>query len=199
MGSMEIPGLDIWEKFEDLSLPPFSPNLNFEETSFDDIFNNSLCEKSVYDDSDETLHEAIADLDCSLYNDQLEGESLNIKDDLIFSNSLESSFSCYDSFECENVSTVIIDHPYAQKERSNNENHFILNKSEDKLESEPIDKLFSGKHKKSLEKTSKLKQKQRTNAICQQGYSTKCVENNKFDYKVKSLTNHIILLFNMDF
>ena len=186
---MEIPGLDIWEKFEDLSLPPFSPNFSFEETSFDDIFNNSLCEKSVYDDGDETLkhlHEAIADLDCSLCNDQLEGESLYIKDNLIFSNNLESSFSCDDSFRCVNVSTVIIDHPYAQKEHSNHENPFIMNKYEDTLESVPIEKLFSGSHKKSLGKklNSKRKQKPRTNAIYKQGYSTKCVRNNNFDYKV---------------
>ena len=140
---MEIPGLDIWEKFEDLSLPPFSPNFSFEETSFDDIFNNSLCEKSVYDDGDETLknlHEAIADLDCSLYNDQLEGESLYIKDNLIFSNSLESSFSCDDSFKCENVSTVIIDHPYAQREHPKHKKESSLNKSEDKQDSVPIHK-----------------------------------------------------------
>ena len=155
---MDIPGLDIWEKFENLSLPPFSPNLSFEEKSFDDIFSN-----------------------------QLEGESLFFKDNLIFSNSLESSFSCDDSFKCENVNTVIIDHPYAQKEHSNHENHFIMNKYEDTLESVPIEKLFSGSHKKSLGKklNSKRKQKPRTNAIYKQGYSTKCVRNNNFDYKVK--------------
>ena len=170
MGTVEIPGLDIWEKFEDLSLPPFSPNLSFEETSFDDIFSN-----------------------------QLEGESLYIKDNLIFSNSLESSFSCDDSFRCENVNTVIIDHTYAQKEHYNHKNHFILNKSEDKLESIPIDKLFSGIHEKSLKKKfkSKKKQKPRTNVIFK--HSTKCVENNNFEYKVKSLTNHSILLFKIDF
>ena len=96
MGTMEIPSLDIWNKFEDLSLPPFPPNLSFDKTSFDDIFNNSLHDKSFYDVSDDDtlkyLHEAIAEPDCSLYNIQKEEESFN---------DLESSFSSNDSFKCE--------------------------------------------------------------------------------------------------
>ena len=116
MGTMEIPSLDIWNKFEDLSLQPFSPNLSFEETLFNDIFNNSLQDKRSYDVGDDTpkhLNEAGEEPESSLHNIQQEEASLDIENTLIFSNDLESIFSSDDSFECENVNTVIIDHPYA--------------------------------------------------------------------------------------
>jgi hypothetical protein len=197
MGTMDIPSLDIWNKFEDLSLPPFSPNLGFEETSFDDIFNNSLHDKSFYDLSDDDtpkhLHGAVEEPDCSLYNIQKEEESLDIENNLIFSNDLESSLCSNDSFKCVNENTVIIDHPYAQNPKHKTD--FILNKSEDKLDSVPIEKLVSGMHKKSLNKKLKprRKPKPRSCVYCNPSYRTKYLRNNNFDYKVKLFIIHIDL------
>ena len=196
---MEIPSLDIWNKFEDLSLPPFSPNLSFEETSFNYIFNNSLQDKSSYDVGDDTLkhlNEAGEKPDSSLHNIQQEEASLDIENTLIFSNDLESIFSSDDSFECENVNTVIIDHPYAQREHPKHKKDFSLNKSEDKLDSVPIDKLVSESHKKSLKRKLKplRKPKPRSCVYCNPSYRTKHLRHNNFDYKVKLLIIHNITL-----
>ena len=199
MGTMEIPSLDIWNKFEDLSLPPFPLNLSFDKTSFDDIFNNSLQDKSFYDVSDDDtlkyLHEAIAEPDCSLYNIQKEEESLNIENNLILSNDLESRFSSNDSFNCENADTVIM-HPYAQREHPKHKKESSLNKSEDKQDSVPIHKQVSESHKKSLKKKLKpqRKPKPRSCVYCNPSYRTKYLRNNNFDYKVKLLIIHNINL-----
>ena len=70
MEAMELSSLDVWSKFEDLSLLPFSSQLvsGFDETLFDDIFNNSLLGKCLSADNNDTsydLDQALEELGCS--------------------------------------------------------------------------------------------------------------------------------------
>ena len=76
MEAMELSSLDVWSEFEDLSLLPFSSQLvsGFDETLFDDIFNNSLLGKCLSADNNDTSYDL--DLGCS----QLAKDEVIIKD-----------------------------------------------------------------------------------------------------------------------
>jgi hypothetical protein len=188
MCTMEIPSLDIWRKFEDLSLPPFSPNLvsSFEETLF---FNHSVLDKGIGDDNadaSDDLHQSITKLDCSLCNDHKD-LSIDTADYQIFSNRLESSFSCDDSFECDNVNTVLLDHSYSQTEHFNDYQHFNMNEKEYNEYYEPINRLGTIRNKKPHEKNKAAQRKPITRSTLKRklGYTTKCIKNNNFNFEVK--------------
>ena len=59
MENMDIPNLDIWNKFDDLPWPPadLSQLVNeFEESSFDDFFHNENLLNNSYEESDNLDH-----------------------------------------------------------------------------------------------------------------------------------------------
>ena len=94
---MEL-SLSAWSEFEDLSLSPFLSQLvsGFDETLFDDIFNNSLLGQCLSEDNNDI------DLD---NEDNLLPNSLESQ--LILENVLDDSF--------DNEDTVLLDHSYSQK------------------------------------------------------------------------------------
>ena len=106
---MEILSIEIWEKFDDLSLPSFSTDLGFGETFFEDLFENDQYGNSFTDCGNSLvhLHEAIADLQCKFENEESlysESNSFNPKDLEVLLQPIRDAA----------VNPVLLDHSYSQ-------------------------------------------------------------------------------------
>ena len=152
---MELSSLDVWSEFEDLSLLPFSSQLvsGFDETLFDDIFNNSLLGKCLSADNNDTsydLDQALEELGCS----QLAKDEVIIKDNEgnLLPNSLESNLILEnvldDSFVCDPVDTALLDHSYSQRQLCIADNREANKVDQDDELKKPNEILFKANIKK---------------------------------------------------
>eukprot|EP00092_Neocalanus_flemingeri_P060251 GFUD01072197.1.p1 GENE.GFUD01072197.1~~GFUD01072197.1.p1 ORF type:complete len:281 (-),score=71.13 GFUD01072197.1:462-1304(-) len=204
MGTMEILSLDIWGKFEDL-LPPVSPNIvdGFEERLFEDIFNDSVFDKSTCEDETDSLghlRQAISELNSSLHNDQ-QDLTFDTDDDQIFSDSLESSFSFEivldDSFECDIANPTLHDHSYSQRGHFNDDNNTILDENVDNIsimnehnkEDEPINTLLTViRTNKSQDKKEAAPKKPLTRSLLKR--QLKYTTNISFNFEEREFHNY---------
>jgi len=156
---MEIPSLDIWEKFDDLSLPSLLTDLSFGVSFFGDLFGNDAHEENYAGSSLVHLHEAASDLHCGLLENKeflySESNSLNPKD-------LEVVVK-------PKCSTVLLDHSYFQNEdvvRDEEDFKDVVKDEEEfkiKLIEENIGRV--GKHLRIRKKKFDCKKKKHTRSI----------------------------------